>query len=64
MKSPQISSAQEEPTYSDSSGPLFKIYSKSAEERDTRVFKRWEKEANGIILFVRPKAVSYMLHIN
>src|SRR6266851_1829241 len=64
--SPQTSSAQaqEEPTYGDSSGPLFKIYSKSAEERDIRVFERWQKEADGIIFFVRPKVVLYMLHIN
>jgi hypothetical protein len=62
---PQTSSAQqEEPTYGDSSGPLFKIYSKSAEERDIRVSERWQKEADGIIIFVRPKVVFYMLHIN
>ncbi len=62
--SPQTSSAQEEPTYGDSSGPLFKIYSESAEERDTRVFERWQKEADGLIFFVRPKVVFYVLHIN
>jgi len=62
--SPQTSSAQEEPTYGDSSGPLFKIYSKSADERDIRVFERWQKEADGLIFFVRPKVGFYMLHIN
>ena len=53
--SPQTSSAPEEPIYGDSSGPLFEIYSESAEERDTRVLETWQQSADGIVFIVRPK---------
>ena len=58
MYSGPAGSAQEEPTYGDSSGPLFKIYSKSAEEKDTMAFEGLQKEADGIIFFVRPRSPS------
>ena len=37
----------------DSSGPLFTMYSKIAEEEDDKMVERWQKDAEGIIIFVR-----------
>ena len=45
---------QGESTFGDSSGPLFSIYSKVAEEEDNRMVKRWQKDADGILIFVSP----------
>ena len=38
----------------DSSGPLFSIYYKAADEEDNKTAKRWQKDADGILIFVRP----------
>jgi hypothetical protein len=38
----------------DSSGPLFAMYSKYAEEEDKNMTEGWTKDADGIIIFVRP----------
>ena len=38
----------------DSSGPLFSIYYKAADEEDNKMAKRWQKDADGILIFVRP----------
>jgi hypothetical protein len=40
----------------DSSGPLFAIYSKHAEDEDKNMTESWTKDADGIIIFVRPDA--------
>ena len=40
----------------DSSDPLFTMYSKYAEDDDKNMTKRWTKDADGIIIFVRPEA--------
>ena len=40
----------------DSSDPLFTMYSQYAEEDDKKMTKRWTKDADGIIIFVRPEA--------
>ena len=37
----------------DGSGPLFTMYSKIAEEEDDKMVERWQKDAEGIIIFVR-----------
>ena len=39
----------------DSSAPLFTIYTKISEEEDNKMAERWQKDADGIIIFVRPK---------
>jgi hypothetical protein len=39
---------------SDSSGPLFSIYSKIVEEDDNKRAERHQKDAEGIVLFVSP----------
>ena len=41
-----------ESNFGDSSGPLFSIYSKIAEEEDNRMTDRWQKDAEGILIFV------------
>jgi len=44
----------------DGSGPLFTMYSNIAEEEDNKMVERWQKDAEGIIIFVRPPA--HLLH--
>jgi len=46
--------SQGESNSGDSSGPLFTMYSKIAEEEDDKMVGRWQKDAEGIIIFVRP----------
>jgi hypothetical protein len=57
--------SQGESNSGDSSGPLFTMYSKIAEEEDDKMVERWQKDAEGIIIFVRSEFllpnVKYML---
>jgi hypothetical protein len=39
-------------SFGDSSGSLFSIYSKAAEEEDNKMVERWQKDADGILIFV------------
>src|SRR5258707_11900683 len=39
----------------DSSGPLFSMYSKAAEEEDRKMIERWRKDAEEILIFVSPQ---------
>jgi hypothetical protein len=41
-----------EPSFGDSSGPFFSIYSKAAEDEDNKMVERWQKDADGILIFV------------
>ena len=43
---------QRESNFGDSSGPLFSLYSKIAEEEDNKMTDRWQKDADGILIFV------------
>ena len=36
----------------DSSGPLFSMYSKTAETEDNTMAERWNKDADGMLIFV------------
>ncbi|KAF8471359.1 hypothetical protein DFH94DRAFT_200560 [Russula ochroleuca] len=40
--------------YRDSSGQLFSMYSKFAEEEDNKMTERWQKDADVILIFVSP----------
>jgi hypothetical protein len=40
--------------FSDSSGPLFNMYIKMTEEEDNKLADRWQKDADGILIFVSP----------
>ncbi len=53
------------PNFGDSSGPLFSIYSKAAEEEDNKMVEQWQKDAEGILIFVSPRVgIRLPLHIN
>ena len=45
---------QGESNIGDSSGLLFSIYSKAAEDEDNKMVERWQKDAEGILFFVSP----------
>ena len=38
--------------FGDSSGPIFSMYSKIAKEEDDDLVDRWQKDADGILIFV------------
>jgi hypothetical protein len=45
---------QGESSFGDSSGLFFSMYSKAAEEEDNKMVERWQKDADGILIFVSP----------
>ena len=56
---------QGESNFGDSSGPLFSIYSKAAEGEDNKMVERWQKDADGILIFVSLRVnIRPSLHIN
>ena len=38
--------------FGDSSWPLFSMYTKAAEDEDNKMAGRWQKDADGILIFV------------
>ena len=55
---------QRESDFWDSSGSLFSIYSKAAEDEDNKMAERWQKDADGILIFVGPRVpIRLSLHI-
>ena len=51
--------------FGDSSGKLFSIYSKAAEEEDKKMVEQWQKDAEGILIFVSPRfSIRPFLHVN
>lgn len=49
---PQDQPLQAESNFSDSSGPVFSLYSKIAVEEDDKMAERWTANADGILIFV------------
>jgi hypothetical protein len=47
-----LSQGQANSNFTDSSGPLFNMYIKMTEEEDNKVADRWQKDADGILIFV------------
>jgi len=43
---------QTDSNFSDSSGPVFSLYSKIAVEEDDKTAERWRTNADGILIFV------------
>ncbi|KAH9989141.1 hypothetical protein BJV77DRAFT_698158 [Russula vinacea] len=43
--------SQGESSFGDSSGPFFSIYSKVADDEDKKMVERWQKDADGILIF-------------
>jgi hypothetical protein len=57
--------SQGESIFGDSSGPLFSVYSKAAEDEDNKMVDRWQKDADGILFFVSPRVgIRLSLHVN
>jgi hypothetical protein len=57
--------SQGESNFGDSSGLLFSIYSKAAEDEDNKMVERWQKDADGILIFVSPRVgICLSLRIN
>ena len=52
---------EKEPSFGDSSGPFFSIYSKAAEEEDNKMVERWQKDADGILIFVSSSVGIYVV---
>jgi len=46
--------SQAESNFGDRSGPLFSIYSGIAEKDDNKRAERWQRDAQGILVFVSP----------
>jgi hypothetical protein len=44
--------SQGQSNFSDGSGPIFNMYVKMAEEEDNKMANRWQKDADGILIFV------------
>jgi hypothetical protein len=52
---------KDETSFGDSSGPFFSMYSNAAEEEDNKMVKRWQKDADGILIFVSPCVRIHMI---
>jgi hypothetical protein len=62
---PRLTSNQPQSNFGDSSGPLFSIYCKAAKDEDSKMVERWQKDADGILIFVSPRVgVRAILCIN
>jgi hypothetical protein len=49
--------SQGQANFTDSSGPLFHMYVKMTEEEDDKMTKRWQKDADGILIFVSSRSL-------
>ena len=47
--------------FGDSSGPIFSMYSKITKEEDDQLAERWQKDADGILIFVSPVSTTFIL---
>ena len=41
--------------FSDGSAPLFSMYREMTEVEDNKMEKRWQKDADGVLIFVSPQ---------
>jgi hypothetical protein len=48
----QNETSQEPSIFSDGSGPIFNMYVKMAKEEDNKLAHSWQKDADGILIFV------------
>jgi Family of unknown function (DUF6535) len=51
-QSAQNQPSQGQSNFSDGSGHIFNMYNKMAEEEDNKMADRWQKDADGILIFV------------
>ena len=47
--------------FGDSSGPFFSLYSKIAVDEDNKMVERWQKDADGILIFVSPCVANHIV---
>lgn len=59
-RSASIHPSHADSNFGDGSGPLFTIYSKIAEKDDNKRAERWQKDAQGILIFVSPHFASHI----
>jgi hypothetical protein len=45
--------------FADSSGPIFSTYSNMVEGEDIKMAKRWQKDADGVLIFVGTSVVLF-----
>ena len=57
-------SSQGESSFGDSSGRLFSIYFNATKEEDDKMVEGWQKDAEGILIFVSPRIGNpcYFMH--
>ena len=53
-QSAQSQPLQGESNFGDSSGKLFSMYSNVSKDEDNKMVERWQKDADGILIFVSP----------
>jgi hypothetical protein len=51
-QSEQHQSSRGQPTFSDGAEPIFNMYVKMSQEEDNKMADRWQKDADGILIFV------------
>ena len=57
--------SQADLNFGDSSEPLFSMYTKVAEDEDNKMVETWQKDADGILIFVSPcLKIHIVLHVN
>jgi hypothetical protein len=60
--------SQGESNFGDGSGPFFSTYSKAADDEDSKMVERWQKDADRILIFVSPgvsiHSISFPLLLN
>jgi len=64
---PSFQELDRDTRFRDGSWPLFSMYSNIAEEEDNKLAERWQKDADEILIFVRPSSCTILralTHIN
>jgi hypothetical protein len=51
---------EEQHDFSDSSAPLFSMYRRMTEEEDNKIANRWQKDANGFLIFVSAQHLAFI----
>ena len=61
-RSPPLQPYQEEISHGDRSWPLYAMYSKVTQEEDNKMAERFQKAADGLLVFVSPRLTPPFLH--
>jgi hypothetical protein len=52
---------EEQYEFSDDSAPLFAMYQKKTENEDSKMTDRWQKDADGVLIFVSPQSTGFSI---